>query len=209
MSPLTRAPTARRPTFGLAIVLALHVAFVYALMAGIGSRPPLPAEPMKADVILDRHDPLPPDPPQRPDDPTPRAIQNDPIPEPHLVIDNPPDAITNVVPEQFPSSTSGSGEVIPQIIPARVDPRRPLSQPPYPPAEIRANHEGALTLRILVRADGRVADARVAASSGYPLLDEAAVIEAKRRWRLLPATRGNQAVEDWTSLRVVFRLDQR
>jgi protein TonB len=191
----------------LAIVLGLHVAFVYALMAGIGFRQPLPQD--STTVIDVPPDPRPAEPPPQPHDPTPEAVQFDPVPPPPpWIIDDPADtAITNILPVQ--SSTSGSGEVITQLIPARVDPRRPLSQPPYPPAEIRANHEGALTLRILVRPDGCVVDARVAASSGYPLLDEAAVIEAKRRWRLLPAMRGNQAVEDWTSLRVVFRLDQR
>ena len=82
-------------------------------------------------------------------------------------------------------------------------------QPPYPPSEIRSGHEGTLTLELLVRTDGKVIDARVRKSSGFPMLDEAAVNEAKRRWKLLPATRGGVAVEDWTRLSVVFRLDQR
>ena len=49
----------------------------------------------------------------------------------------------------------------------------------------------------------------MARSSGVSVLDEAAVMEAKRRWKLLPAMRGSAAVEGWTSLKVVFRLDQR
>ena len=66
-----------------------------------------------------------------------------------------------------------------------------------------------MTLSLRVGVDGRINEAVVLRTSGYERLDRAAVEEAKRRWRLLPAMRGETPIEEWMSLRVVFRLDQR
>jgi protein TonB len=79
--------------------------------------------------------------------------------------------------------------------------------PTYPPAEIRADHEGVVRLRILVDEKGRPSDVQVAKSSGYPRLDDAAV-RAVRRWQFAAATRDSVPVAKWTELNVVFRLDR-
>lgn len=97
----------------------------------------------------------------------------------------------------------------PVLLGPRVDPARPLSQPGYPPQSIRADEEGTVTLELLVGLDGRVRDARVAKSSGHARLDAAAVTEALRRWRLVPATLDGRPVEHWHKLNVVFDLDRR
>jgi protein TonB len=89
-----------------------------------------------------------------------------------------------------------------------VDPHAPLSLPPYPPAAIRAGLEGNLTLEILVGVDGRVRDARVLRSSGMEVLDQAAMEEARRHWRLRPGTRDGLPSEQWYRLKVVFHLDR-
>lgn len=193
---------------GLALVVGLHVLFVYALIAGIGIKSPLQKESRIDARVIDEPQRPPDDLPPMPSDPT-QIIQVDTVlPVPRITID---DAVTTVVDPQPATPTdlgSGTAETTPAWISARVDPRHPLSQPPYPAIETRAGHEGTLTLALLISVDGRVADAKVTKSSGFPLLDQAAVNEAKRRWRLLPATRGGSAVEDWTMLRVVFRLDE-
>lgn len=105
--------------------------------------------------------------------------------------------------------TGDEGARAPVLIGPRVDPARPLSQPAYPPQAIRAGEEGTVTLQLFVGLDGRVLDARVAKSSGYARLDAAAVAEARRSWRLSPATLDGRAVERWHKLNVVFDLDQR
>jgi protein TonB len=64
-------------------------------------------------------------------------------------------------------------------------------------------------LSIYVSRNGRIGEVRVARSSGYPRLDRAAMEEARRRWRLQPAMRGDEAIDAWGSFRVVFRLDGR
>jgi TonB family protein len=55
----------------------------------------------------------------------------------------------------------------------------------YPPAARRAGQEGIVTVAVEVAPDGSVAEARVAKSSGSPLLDEAGV-ESVRGWRFQP-----------------------
>jgi bla regulator protein BlaR1 len=47
------------------------------------------------------------------------------------------------------------------------------AKPEYPSADLAAGHEGTTTLDFLVDADGRVADSKVARSSGHATMDEA------------------------------------
>ena len=63
--------------------------------------------------------------------------------------------------------------------------------------------EGRVVLRILVRADGTVARAEVARSSGQSALDQAAVL-AVGSWRFDPATRNGAAIEAWVLIPVRF-----
>jgi protein TonB len=84
-----------------------------------------------------------------------------------------------------------------------------LTQPPYPISSRHLAEEGALLLDILVGADGQVHEAKVSRSSGFERLDQAALSEAKQHWRLRPATRNGVAFEQWLTLRVVFRLEDR
>ena len=90
-----------------------------------------------------------------------------------------------------------------------IDPHHPLTQPPYPMSSRRIAEEGALLLDILVSADGHVRDAKVSQSSGFDRLDQAAMSEAKQHWRLRPATRNGVPFEQWLTLRVVFRFQDR
>jgi protein TonB len=47
---------------------------------------------------------------------------------------------------------------------------------------------------------------RVKQSSGFPKLDEAAVREVKRSWRLVPGTEGGKPVPMWGQFAVTFKL---
>jgi protein TonB len=77
--------------------------------------------------------------------------------------------------------------------------------PSYPAAAREQRLEGTVLLEVLVRADGRVGEARVKQSSGAPVLDEAA-LEAVRRWTFVPAQRGPVAVDSWVEVPVRFSL---
>ncbi len=65
--------------------------------------------------------------------------------------------------------------------------------PAYPPTSRRLNEAGTVVVRVELDEAGRVAAARVAASSGHPRLDEAG-LAAVRTWHCTPARRDGQAV---------------
>lgn len=62
------------------------------------------------------------------------------------------------------------------------------SAPAYPPLSRRLGEEGKVVLRVELDEQGAVGAAKVATSSGFARLDEAA-LAAVRRWRCTPAQR--------------------
>ncbi len=111
-----------------------------------------------------------------------------------------------VLPPDGVVDPQGSADPVPVIQGVRIDPRRPLTQPAYPASDTRLGNEGTVDLEVYVLPDGRVGDARIVRSTGHPRLDQSALDEAKKNWRLLPATRDGVAIPQWHRLRVVFRL---
>lgn len=89
------------------------------------------------------------------------------------------------------------------------DPRHPLTQPPYPPDAIRQGNEGSAIVEIYVLPNGHIGDARIVKSTGFESLDRATLAEARRNWRMKPATKNGVPVADWHRLSVVFRLENR
>ncbi|MCU0557516.1 MAG: energy transducer TonB [Desulfobacterales bacterium] len=77
--------------------------------------------------------------------------------------------------------------------------------PPYPRIAKARGYQGRTLLNVLVGRDGRVLDAAVAASSGYGLLDEAA-LKAVAEWIFEPAKRGDEAVEMWVKVPIRFQI---
>jgi len=207
------AHTAERRPLGalgrMGIVAALHVGALYLIASSLGIVPSL-APPKTEATLIDeappRDDPAPMpdpvlDPPERlvfADDPPPPLDfeQENPITEP------PPDITDRR------EQTGGSAAVQPVIVGVQVDSRHPLSQPPYPPSEIRAGNTGTADIEIYVLPSGRVGDARIVKSTGFPALDQSAMDEARRKWRLTPATRDGVPFAQWHRLRVVFKLNQ-
>jgi periplasmic protein TonB len=196
----------------LLVVVGLHIVLIWALLNGIGVRAPSAGQPPDIEGSMLPAKPVPPVEKFVPPDPTQPVIHE----ELNLIppeISQPPELETNA-PEVIGSNrpvTDGPGtaRTQPVITAAAVDAHTPLTQPPYPLASIRSGEEGALALDILVGVDGHVRDAKVSRSSGSARLDQAALNEAKHRWRLRPATRDGTPFEQWLTLRVVFRLENR
>jgi periplasmic protein TonB len=213
-SPHPFAALRRVPT-PMIIVGGLHLAVLWALLNSLQIRNASPAAPddMVADVI---ERPMPePEKPQPPDvrpseikfklpEPLQLGLQPPIDPAPTLQLGD--DRILLQADTEHPV---GSAEPKPAINSAALDPRHPLTQPAYPMSAVRDGDTGALFLDILVGTDGRVRDAKVSQSSGFGRLDQAAVIEAKQHWHLRPATRDGVPFEQWLTLKVVFRLDER
>ncbi len=77
--------------------------------------------------------------------------------------------------------------------------------PRYPYLARRRGQEGRVVLRVQVTADGEAAAVQLRQSSGYRLLDKAAV-EAAKTWRFVPARRGGIAVAGSVEVPVSFKL---
>ena len=81
-----------------------------------------------------------------------------------------------------------------------------ITQPEYPPASRRAGEEGTVNLQVYVLENGRAGEIKIAKSSGFPKLDEAAVKEVQRNWRFVPGKEDGKPVPMWHIFAVTFRL---
>jgi protein TonB len=211
-SPNSLAALRRVPT-PLLLVGGLHLAVLWALLNGLQIHNAASLSP--TDIVVHVID-KPTAPPAAPLPPRfqPNEIKFTEPQSPPVEVDvsqAAPPVISDDLPLPRPDAQNLSGSADPQpvITAARVDRSHPLTQPSYPMSSIHLGEAGALALDILVGADGRVRDAKVAKSSGYDRLDQAAVSEAKQHWHLRPATRNGVPFEQWLTLKVVFRFEDR
>lgn len=78
--------------------------------------------------------------------------------------------------------------------------------PAYPLLARRRGDQGKVMLRVLVNAGGAADKIEIRSSSGSSLLDDAA-LEAVKRWRFVPARRGDDAVTAWVLVPITFALE--
>jgi protein TonB len=71
----------------------------------------------------------------------------------------------------------------------------------------RMGMQGVVVLRVHVRADGSVAEAELAQSSGSQLLDDSALKTVREQWRFLPARLDGEPVESYVEVPIRFVLD--
>lgn len=86
------------------------------------------------------------------------------------------------------------------------DPAVTILVPPYPLASLKAKEEGRVVLDLFVARNGRTYDAKVATSSGFPKLDQAAVDTAMTSWRFKPGTVDGMPVAMWFPFAFRFTL---
>lgn len=79
-------------------------------------------------------------------------------------------------------------------------------KPVYPGVARRRHWEGLVVLRVYVAADGHCGEVQVQRSSGHDVLDEAA-LDAVKKWRFVPAKRGDVAQASWATVPIEFRLE--
>ena len=77
--------------------------------------------------------------------------------------------------------------------------------PSYPPLSRRFGEQGEVMLRVLVSPAGEALQVELLASSGHRRLDEAAR-KMVAKWRFIPAQRGQEKVQAWVRVPVVFQL---
>lgn len=78
-------------------------------------------------------------------------------------------------------------------------------KPAYPVASRRLGEEGKVVLRVKVSRGGAPLAVEIRQSSGYARLDEAARA-AVEQWHFVPARRGDEPIESWVSVPIVFSL---
>ena len=77
--------------------------------------------------------------------------------------------------------------------------------PSYPPLSRRFGEQGEVMLRVLVSSAGEALQVELLASSGHRRLDEAAR-KMVAKWRFIPAQRGQEKVQAWVRVPVLFQL---
>lgn len=199
-------------SWALAIIVLLHLGFFWALSSGLTPKlmrivipeapvflpPPDEPKPLKRVVV---------------DDPIIKTRPLDPYVPPVAPIPNDPvDTAPRVPVPTTPNDFTQTGDVVappaPVVIEPRIDARRGLSEPYYPPQVIREGGEGTVLLSIYILADGRVGEVKLDRSSGHTKLDESALREAKK-WRFVPGSSDGKPMAMWKQLPVTFRLNTR
>ncbi len=86
-------------------------------------------------------------------------------------------------------------------------PPKPLkiTKPRYPIIARKMRYEGTVVLDIEVLPDGSVGEVKVVESSGYEVLDRAAVKEVKK-WKFIPAVRNGKPVRSVVREKIVFKI---
>ena len=106
----------------------------------------------------------------------------------------------------MPTSARASAQPVPPL-------REPQYQsaslrnpaPSYPPLSRRFGEQGEVMLRVLVSPAGEALQVELLASSGHRRLDEAAR-KMVAKWRFIPAQRGQEKVQAWVRVPVLFQL---
>jgi protein TonB len=193
---------------GIALVVLIHVAVIYALVTGLAHRAievvRAPIETKIIDEVKEQR-PEPPPPPPVLAPPPPPAF----VPPPEIRIETPPPlpqstAITAVTPEKPvappPPPVAAAARVMPKI-----DGRR-SQELEYPATSRRLGEQGAVTMQVLVDVDGHVIDAKLVQSSGFERLDQAALDNVKRDYRFIPGTVDGKPAEMWYTFKVNWKL---
>lgn len=207
-APASSSFFTRRGIVFLAIV-ALHGAFFWALATGMSHRVvEAVLGPIETRIIEEA-----PKPEDKPPPPPPKIETPPPfVPPPEVAIEIPMDAApTTAIRQTTQQAPVAQPPPAPVAAPVartapKSDARRPLTQPEYPPSSRRAGETGTVILEVYVLENGRAGDVRVKTSSGFPKLDEAAVREVKRSWRLVPGTENGKPVPMWGQFAVTFKL---
>jgi periplasmic protein TonB len=85
------------------------------------------------------------------------------------------------------------------------DPASPHVIRNYPRVALLRRQEGTVVVRLLVLKNGEVGDVALVKSSGYPLLDAAALVETGD-WRYLPAVRNGVPMNAVVDVAIHFKL---
>jgi periplasmic protein TonB len=130
----------------------------------------------------------------------PRSVASHPVVHPSQQ----PARVTASV--QPPAASETIAAAMAPLVPARPVAGMETDRPPaYPEIARRRGEQGRVLLRVAVSPAGLPVNVSVAESSGFPVLDSAAV-NAVEQWRFVPATRAGAPVAATAEVPLRFRL---
>ena len=208
-------------------IVAVHAALLAGAVVGLGRAEPPVTPPTVIGMLVAAQPPaeaVPPKPPPAAPEPSkPRVVQRPkyaplpPVPNAppseRAVTAPPVESAQPDQPEAAPAapatvaapSTSVPGPM-PVILPRTDAAHLNNPAPEYPAVSRRLGEQGRVLLDIYILPDGSVGEIKLKRSSGYARLDEAG-LDAVRRWRYVPAHRGNKPIPYWYVQPVTFSLD--
>lgn len=221
----------RARVWGIAAAIAIHVAVVVLLFRMESVRAPVaPPQPLAVNFIVL---PTPPSPEVEP--PRPKPVMKQPVPQPKrpvrapepLPLVQPPSpvvtesVIATEAPAPAPARDAPPPVAAPPPPPPALEPPKPAPlpvseprfdaaylnnpAPQYPAVSRRLGEQGRVLLRVHVDPQGVPTAVMLRASSGHDRLD-AVALETVRRWRFVPARRGEEPVSAWVLVPIVFNL---
>jgi len=206
MSYVQPHDSGRRLT-GFVFVVLLHIALVYALINGLARKiVQVVSEPLETKIIEEVKPP-----PDKPPPPPPPKLAPPPppyIPPPEVQVQLPASilqhAITAVTSVKPPAPAPARPHV-PNRAAAIVN-ASACDKPEYPPASLRAQESGIVTLAFLIDVDGKVLESKVERSSSSRRLDEAAR-KALGLCKFQPATVDGKPEKSWARIEYEWRIE--
>lgn len=199
------------------VVVGLHLGGFTSLL--IARSEPAPPEPVVMQVTMIAEAPVvmiePPPPPPEPVKPKPQPrLMATAKPTPAAMVTPPPEdePVTEAVaeaptPPAPPAAPATSPPAEPTVVPPNfVAAYLNNPAPIYPYGAKSRRESGTVLLKVLVTVDGTAGDVKIEKSSGSSSLDQAARDVVFKRWRFVPAKRGDQTVEAWVLVPIEFTL---
>lgn len=236
LSPSASAPTVNRHLVIAGTVILFHMAALWALQFGLGSRPIeviVPAEILVEWVTPSAPPAAPSVPAPMPAPPKPTPVKQVekktavpvrvPTPMPVAIADATPapTAPTGVreapmapSPQEVSSPAAVSSNAAPSPAPALPLLVLPSSdadylqnpKPPYPALSKRLGEQGKVIVRVLIGVDGTAQKTEIKQSSGFDRLDQAALATVLR-WRYVPGKRAGVPEAMWFNVPISFVLE--
>lgn len=153
-----------------------------------------------------------PEPPEKPKEEQVKKPEKEPEPEPEPVEEEKDKKQVNEDLEKLVGNLKSKKEKEPQPdatektgTPVQMPAYLNNKPPEYPSMARKRGFEGKVILRVRVLSSGNPQELEIKDSSGYEILDEAA-LKAVKKWKFKPATRGGNPVDSWVEIPIRFEL---
>ena len=190
----------QQKSFGIFIVIAFHIALIWAFFNAFGSH--LISPPSEAIKINSLPQTPPVDPPLTITTPivnTTVTIQVE-HPDPFTFEEN-----HDKLPTSDAGVDTGTGGT---VLSSPIKPKAiRTTLPEYPLASKRLGEEGVTGLRLFITAEGKITDVQLDSSSGYSRLDDAALKHVARYWAYTPCTQNDKPVACWFTTKLRWKLE--